>query len=190
MVKKSDTTRQVDALTNQPVASLDWDIKSPEDYQRLRAEFAKMPMTPVLTNVANVEREDHKGRSYDWLLKSEQSGGTIALHRITLYPGFHATEHNHVQEAEFFYVLEGEVDITVGNQRIVGGPGTFAYVPPFATHAFKPAGDTPTVMLHWNSPGGHERLTSAMVKLAASGETSAEVKRQTQEAHEYFFHED
>ena len=190
MVMKSDATRQVDSLTNKPVPPLEWEIKTPEDYQRLRAEFAKMPMTPVLTNVADVEREDLKGRSYDWLLKSEQSGGTIALHRITIYPGFHATDHNHVQEAEFFYVLEGEVDITVGNQRIVGGPGTFAYSPPLATHAFKPAGDKPAVMLHWNSPGGHERLASGMAKLAKSGESSPDAKRRTQEAHEYFFHED
>lgn len=190
MAKKSEITRQVDQLTNKPVPTLEWEIKSEDDYRRLRDAFAKMPKTPVLMNVADAERENLKGRSYDWLLKSEQSGGTIALHRITIYPGFHATDHNHVQEGEFFYVLEGEVDITVGNKRIIGGPGTFAYVPPMASHAFKPAGDQPAVMLHWNMPGGHERLASGMAKLAESGDTSPEAKRRIQEAHEYFFHED
>jgi len=185
---KSEVTVAVDALTNTPVRKLEWDVNTEEDYRKLREEFAKMPKTPVLLNVEDAEREELPGRRYDWLLRSEQSGGTIALHRITLYPDFDAADHNHVQEGEFFYVLEGEVDFTIGNKRMIGGPGTFGYAPPMGTHAFKPVGGKPAVLLHWNMPGGHERMAEGMAKLSRSGDQTPESKKRVQEVHEYHFH--
>jgi mannose-6-phosphate isomerase-like protein (cupin superfamily) len=124
-----------------------------------------------------------------WLLSSEESGGSIALHVLTVEPGFVASDHHHSSEEEFFFVLDGEIEITVGNKTAVAGAGTFAYVPPFATHAFKPHGDRPCRILHWNSPGGHERLGATLQRLARSGHTSADEGRKLRENHEYFFHE-
>jgi mannose-6-phosphate isomerase-like protein (cupin superfamily) len=190
-MEKSEKTKEVDARTNLPVPKLEFEVHSPEDYAKLREKFRKMPPTPVLVHVDDVEREEFPelGRRYDWLLRSEQSGGSIVLHRITIFPPFHATDHNHISEGEFFYVLEGEAEITVGNQTTGGGPGTFAYVPPFCTHAFRPLGDQPCRILHWNIPGWHERLTDEMTRLKKAGHLTPETRRHAQESHEFFFHE-
>jgi quercetin dioxygenase-like cupin family protein len=187
---KSETTKEVDARTNQPVPRLDWEVRSPEDYAKLREAFRQMPPTPVLTHVDDVEVEDfpERGRRYDWLLRSEQSGGTIVVHRITIQPPFHATDHNHISEGEFFYVLEGLLEITIGNETRIGGPGTFAFAPPHATHSFKPAGDQPCKILHWNMPGGHERLTDAITTLQDSGQMNTGTRRAAEVSHEFFFH--
>jgi hypothetical protein len=45
-------------------------------------------------------------------------------------------------------------------------------------------------MLHWNSPGGHERLGAGLQRLASAGRTDAAEGRRVREDHEYFFHED
>jgi mannose-6-phosphate isomerase-like protein (cupin superfamily) len=50
-------------------------------------------------------------------------------------------------------VLEGELEMTIGNKTAIVGPYSFAYAPPNATHAFKPYGGKPCRVLHWNSPG-------------------------------------
>ncbi len=187
---KSDMTKEVDARTNMKVPRLDMDVKTEEDYAALREAFAKIPPTPVLVNVEDIESVELPGRKYEWLLKSEQSAGMIAIHRLTLYPGFKANEHNHVKEGEFFYVLEGQVDFTIGNKQMIGGPGTFGYAPPMGTHAFKPFGDKPAVLLHWNTPGGHERMPESMAKLNKQGDVTQEERRRLQKVHEYIFHDD
>lgn len=186
---KSEVTKEIDARTNQPVPRLEWKVETPDDYKRLREAFTKIPPTPVLVHVDEVESEEGYGRKYNWLLRPEQSAGQIALHLLTLYPGFHVTDHNHVSEGEYFYVIEGEVELTIGNQQRIAGPGTFGYAPPMATHAFKPIGDKPAVLLHWNVPGGHERLPEAMVQLIKSGKDAPEARKRLQVTHEYIFHD-
>jgi len=71
----------------------------------------------------------------------------------------------------------------------IAGPGTFAYAPPHCTHAFRPHGDVTCRVLHWNSPGGHERLGVANQRLASHGEVSGAARRKTMEDHDYVFHD-
>ena len=123
------------------------------------------------------------------MLTSEQSGGSIAIHILNLEPGFSAGRHHHSNEEEFFFVLECELEITIGSETRVGGPGTFAYAPPYSTHAFT-ALDKACRVLHWNTPGGHERLGSAMQRLEGQDGVSREDTKGTMEAHEYFFHDE
>jgi quercetin dioxygenase-like cupin family protein len=45
--------------------------------------------------------------------------------------------HAHTQEDEVWYVLEGEIRFTVGDETRTGGPGTFAYIPRGVAHTFQ-----------------------------------------------------
>lgn len=189
MTIKGETTSEVDARTNQKTAPLEFSVQSHEDYVRLRAALRRMPKIPTLVNEADVPETKAAGRSYRWFLKSEESGGSIAIHIIAMEPGFTARPHHHSNEEEFFYILDGQIEITVGNKTEIAGPGTFAYIPPYATHAFTALGDKPCRALHWNSPGGHERLAAAQQRLAARGTVSGADRRKTMEDHEYFFHD-
>jgi hypothetical protein len=45
--------------------------------------------------------------------------------------------HAHTQEDEVWYVLEGEIEFTVGSEQRTGGPGTFAYIPRGVAHTFR-----------------------------------------------------
>ena len=190
MKAKSERTRAVDALTNQPVGKLQFDVDSHDDYLRLRATFAAMPKIPTLLHLDEAPIESAPKRKYNWLITSEQSGGSIAIHVLTLEPGFAAEEHHHPAEEEFFFILDGQLEMTVGTRTTVVGPGGFAYAPPACTHAFRTVGDAPCRVLHWNSPGGHERLAVARQRMAREGRTSGADMRQAMEAHDYVFHDD
>ena len=45
--------------------------------------------------------------------------------------------HSHTREAEIWYVLEGEITFTIGDEKMTAGPGTFAYIPPNVPHTFQ-----------------------------------------------------
>jgi mannose-6-phosphate isomerase-like protein (cupin superfamily) len=189
MKVKSETTSDVDARTNQAVDKLQFDVNSHDEYLQLREQFSRLPKTPMLLHVDDAPVTTAPLRTYNWFLTSEQSGGSIVIHMLTLEPGFAAGEHHHPAEEEFFFVLEGELEMTIGNKTAIVGPNTFAYAPPYATHAFMPHGDKPCRVLHWNSPGGHERLSTAQQRLERERPLSGEERRRVMEDHDYVFHD-
>jgi len=186
---KSEKTRAVDARTNQTVEKVRFDVDSHDDYLRLREQFSGMPKIPMLLRADEAPVTTAPNRTYNWFLTSEQSGGSIVIHMLTLEPGFAAEEHHHPAEEEFFFVLEGELEMTIGNKTAIVGPYSFAYAPPNATHAFKPHGGKLCRVLHWNSPGGHERLATAQQRLGHERPLSGEERRKVMEDHDYVFHD-
>ena len=45
--------------------------------------------------------------------------------------------HAHSREIEVWYVLEGEITFTIGNEQKTVGPGAFAYIPRNTPHTFQ-----------------------------------------------------
>jgi quercetin dioxygenase-like cupin family protein len=45
--------------------------------------------------------------------------------------------HAHSHEDEIWYVLEGEIAFTVGDETQIGGPGAFVYIPRNVPHTFQ-----------------------------------------------------
>lgn len=50
--------------------------------------------------------------------------------------------HVHTREDEFWYVLEGEIHFTIGDEIKIGKPGTFAYIPRNVPHTFQIISET------------------------------------------------
>jgi quercetin dioxygenase-like cupin family protein len=71
--------------------------------------------------------------------------------------------HVHHHHTDAFYVLEGEVEFTLGPdlQTLTAGPGTFAAAPPNVVHTFRNASDASAVFLNLHVPssgfGDHMR---------------------------------
>ena len=45
--------------------------------------------------------------------------------------------HAHSREDEVWYVLEGEIAFTIGDETRIGGPGSFVYIPRHVPHTFQ-----------------------------------------------------
>jgi len=189
MTGKSEQTRAVDALVNKPVEPLRFEVNSHDDYMKLRETFRGMPKIPALLNLADAPVTTAPSRTYNWLLTSEQSGGSIVIHVLTLEPGFAAEAHHHPAEEEFFFILDGQLEMTIGEKTAIVGPGGFAYAPPGCTHGFRPHGDKPCRALHWNSPGGHERMAETQQRLNSEGRASGRDRHKAMEDHDYVFHD-
>lgn len=70
--------------------------------------------------------------------------------------------HIHRNEEEGFYILDGEVEITCGDQTWSGTAGAFALLPRGIAHAFQIYGDRPARMLQITSPAQFERFAAEM----------------------------
>jgi uncharacterized cupin superfamily protein len=82
-------------------------------------------------------------------------------------PGWDTGSHVHTSIEEQFYVIEGEMELRAGNERITGGPGTFVSVPRGVAHAFANRGDSPARMLLIATPPGHERYFAELAEILA-----------------------
>lgn len=61
--------------------------------------------------------------------------------------------HIHDDHTDCFYVLEGEIEFTIGDETVRGGPGTFFAAPPGVRHGFGIPGPGRARFLNIHAPG-------------------------------------
>jgi quercetin dioxygenase-like cupin family protein len=69
------------------------------------------------------------GGTGQWLLSGPDTGEGFALHRGTLAPGAGPPLHVHSREDETFYILAGEVEVTISDQRDTLRGGDCVFLP-------------------------------------------------------------
>ncbi|MCE9589738.1 MAG: quercetin 2,3-dioxygenase [Planctomycetes bacterium] len=98
------------------------------------------------------------GDVYRILATGDDTNGKYALVEATVPPGAGPPLHVHSREEEGFYVLEGEITLTIGDKRAVATPGTFANTPVGTPHTFKNESNRPAKMLALIAPAGLEKM--------------------------------
>lgn len=85
---------------------------------------------------------------------AESTDGAFSIVEVTEEPGSAAPLHVHRGEAEAFYVLEGTIELTCGEQQLTAGAGDFVYTPQGVAHKYAVIGDRPArVLLLFSRPG-------------------------------------
>ena len=83
---------------------------------------------------------DHSVWYNGWLMTflagAEDTDGQFALMEAVGGRGNVPPPHIHHREDEIFYVLEGEIVVSVGDQTIPGTPGTMIFLPRDVRHSF------------------------------------------------------
>ncbi|HSV19165.1 MAG TPA: cupin domain-containing protein [Casimicrobiaceae bacterium] len=87
----------------------------------------------------------------------------------TVAPGFSTGLHVHAVQEETFYVLEGECEWQIGDERVTAGPGAYVFIPPGVPHSISNAGSSPARMLMTVSPPGHEHYFEELAELVGAG---------------------
>lgn len=72
------------------------------------------------------------------------ANGSFGLLEIVVPPGLGSPWHVHPEEDEWFYVLEGNLTVYVGDTRLDLTAGGFAFGPKGVPHTFMGAGPSPT----------------------------------------------
>jgi mannose-6-phosphate isomerase-like protein (cupin superfamily) len=117
-------------------------------------------------------------------------GSFVSCFEVVVPPGFDVGAHSHDHSQEFFYVLEGELELLAfepvertaerwqdwessGGDRVVrAGAGSCMFVPPGCPHAFTNPTDKPARMLFQSYPSpNHERYFEEISKIFSAGQT-------------------
>ena len=78
----------------------------------------------------------YNGSLMTFLATSEDTHGQFALIEAVARKGNVPPPHIHHREDEIFYVLEGEIVVSVGDRTIKGTPGTMGFLPSDVPHSF------------------------------------------------------
>lgn len=104
-----------------------------------------------------------EGKNYEWgkdhlfvKLSNAQTGGLCTLIEDNLKPGFDLGLHMHRKHTEIFYILDGEVEFTVGDKSVTATRGAVIYVPHGTPHAVKSAKGGKMLMFY--TPGGFDEM--------------------------------
>jgi quercetin dioxygenase-like cupin family protein len=84
------------------------------------------------------------------------TGGAYTLIEDRVVPGGGPPLHFHRSEDEAFFVLNGALRVTCGDEEFEVEPGGFIYLPRGIPHRFSVIGDTVARFLTLFSPGGIE----------------------------------
>jgi mannose-6-phosphate isomerase-like protein (cupin superfamily) len=179
----------VDERTGQKVERTTFTIYDSEDFAQLRQVWSRLPMIPKVTRIEESPVVKFPGSTIWVLLNGEESGGWVSVSLQEVEPGFGAPPHHQPNEEEHFFILEGEMELTIGNQPIHASAGTFGFAPRNATHAFRNNGQPACRFLTWNSPAGHERMFEAGQRKAQEKIRDSELRLKTLAAHDTIFHE-
>ena len=113
------------------------------------------------------------GDVYRFLATGGDTNGKYALWEAVVPPGGGPPPHVHSREEEGFYVLEGEITFTVGDERIVATARMFANMPVGTPHSFKNETGRPARMLISVAPAGLEQMFFEVGVPVAEGATTA-----------------
>jgi len=113
------------------------------------------------------------GDVYRVLASGRQTGGVYALSEIRVSPNNGPPPHIHSREDESFFVLEGEIDFQVGDEKITARPGTFIQGPRGIAHSFKNNTQMPARMLGFVTPAGFENFFNEFAQPVASFDSPA-----------------
>jgi quercetin dioxygenase-like cupin family protein len=87
------------------------------------------------------------------LVRSGQVKGAYAILEQDIPAGKGPPYHVHRHETEIFYVVAGEFEFRVGNEVLVGGPGTNAVCPRDIPHTFRNVSSSTAKLLVTIVPG-------------------------------------
>lgn len=97
------------------------------------------------------------GDQYTFLVTGAQTNGGYFIMEAIIPSGGGPPLHIHHREDESFYLLEGTLEITLGEKQFKATTGDFVQIPRATVHAFHNSGSTTARMLLFFSPAGMDK---------------------------------
>lgn len=94
------------------------------------------------------------GGKFDCLVSAKDTGGDLCIYNTVRHEKGGPPLHLHHSQDEWFYVIEGQFIVKVGEEMMNLGPGDSAFAPRKIPHAFAMTGGEPARMLVLFQPAG------------------------------------
>jgi len=107
-------------------------------------------------------------------IKSDATNGVFSVMEFITPPGKGVALHVHEHEDELVYLLEGEIEVTLGTQKMKAIPGVMALLPRGIPHGFTNVGTKPSRLLDTIIPGQFDNYFVELAALYAAGDPPEE----------------
>lgn len=108
-------------------------------------------------------------------ISSNQTAGAFEVLEIAGPEGDGPPPHVHHERHELFYVLQGTVEFTLGQEQVAAEAGSLVFVPRRTRHAFKLGRDAK--LLGWVAPAGLEGFFRELGAGMAAGKSHQDFRR-------------
>jgi quercetin dioxygenase-like cupin family protein len=88
----------------------------------------------------------------------ENTGNVWALFEATVLPGSLVPEHKHAGFDEAFYILEGELEMSMEGKTVTAAAGCFVNIPRGTPHSYQNTSSQAVRYLTWTHPAGIEHF--------------------------------
>src|SRR6478672_3116971 len=140
--------------------------------QKIRDE--KLHQEPVVVLPNSGEQLKIAGSQTFHKIKSSNTQGVFSVVEFVTPPGKGVALHVHEREDELVYLLEGEIEVTLGDQKMKAVPGVMALLPRRIPHGFTNIGNKPSRLLDTILPGQFDNYFVELAGLFTRGEPSQE----------------
>jgi quercetin dioxygenase-like cupin family protein len=134
----------------------------------------KMKQEPILVPPGGGEKLNIAGSPIFHKVKSRDTNGVFSVMEFVTPPGKGVALHVHEREDELVYLLEGEIEVTLGDQKMKAVPGVMALLPRGIPHGFTNVGNKPSRLLDTILPGQFDNYFVELAGLFTRGEPSQE----------------
>ena len=148
---------------NNPVQSID-------QAYILDSEGQVFKQDPIVVLPEGGDRLNIAGGEFIHKVKSADTNNVFSVIEIITPPGKGVALHVHENEDELVYLLQGEIEVTLGDQTMLAVPGVTALLPRGVAHGFTNVGDTPSIVIDTILPGSFDNYFAEMAKLYEKGE--------------------
>jgi len=134
----------------------------------------KFHQEPVVVLPDSGEQLNIAGSQIFHKIKSSATNSVFSVMEFVTPPGKGVALHVHEREDELVYLLEGEIEVTLGNQKMKAVPGVMALLPRGIPHGFTNIGNKPSRLLDTILPGQFDNYFVELAALYAVGDPSEE----------------
>jgi quercetin dioxygenase-like cupin family protein len=145
-----------------------------EKSQQQKIKDDNFHQEPVVVLPDSGEQLNIAGSKILHKIKSSATNGVFSVMEIVTPPGKGVALHVHEREDELVDLLEGEIEVTLGNQKMKAVPGVIALLPRGIPHGFTNIGNKPSRLLDTILPGQFDNYFVELAALFAAGEPSEE----------------
>ncbi|MEW2920314.1 quercetin 2,3-dioxygenase [Muricauda sp. ANG21] len=115
-------------------------------------------LPPKIVRKGEGQKVNVLGDQQTFKLTSEDTNGLFSLIEEVNPPGTMIPPHVHTKEDEIFKVLEGELEVTVGDETTILKAGDLAFAPRNVPHTWKVVGDQDCKTILSVFPAGLENM--------------------------------
>lgn len=129
---------------------------------------------PIIVPPGRGKEIAFNGGSFIHKVNSQDTNGVFAVMEIVTPPGGGIDLHVHEREDEFVSLLEGEIEVTLGDQSMKVVPGVMALLPRGIPHGFTNTGETASRLSVTILPGEFDNYFVELAALYKHGQPSME----------------